>query len=350
MPDFGDYKNNPLYNDITQLDHLTPQPGFSYQWNRESGRWEPDQSNLFLHGISGRIGRSNELLEGISGLLQEQNDTTSSDAETHRLLSGISGELSDLNIDGGEVGITGDLSVNDTETHRLLSGIYGAIDNIDIDGGTINANITGGGAGLKLRTKTVNQKIDEDFILLESTPDEVRFGNYSGTCYGTDRSLMDDIYGTHFNNARVNPSILETGHPDYFIHAEYMETGRCVEAVDVFHTDTAYGMRQENSGASNINSYELEDYNNLYDRGLAESITIINEAPYPLQFHTADRRFTHTDGLITETEDLIYLDSDMSVNIKNDEAGRIYVKRPHTISGYTIKYFITYKNRGDLEI
>jgi hypothetical protein len=319
MPDFGDYKNNPLYNDITQLDHLTPQPGFSYQWNRESGRWEPDQSNLFLHGISGRIGRSNELLEGISGLLQEQNDTTSSDAETHRLLSGISEELA----------------------------------NLDIDGGTIDANITGGTLNvveLKLRTKTVNQKIDEDFILLESVPDEVRFGNYSGTCYGTDRSLMDDIYGTHFNNARVNPSILETGHPDYFIHAEYMETGRCVEAVDVFHTDTAYGMRQENSGASNINSYELEDYNNLYDRGLAESITIINEAPYPLQFHTADRRFTHTDALITETEDLIYLDSDMSVNIKNDEAGRLYVKRPHTISGYTVKYFITYKNRGDLEI
>ena len=346
MPDFGDYKNNPLYNDITQLDHLTPQPGFSYQWNRESGRWEPDQTNLFLHS-------SNEYLKAISGILA--NDIKigvdlDHDTETHRLLSGISGELSDLNIDGGDVGITGDLSVNDTETHRLLSGISGAIDNIDIDGGTINANITGGGAGLKLRTKTVNQKIDEDFILLESTPDEVRFGNYSGTCYGTDRSLMDDIYGTHFNNARVNPSILETGHPDYFIHAEYMETGRCVEAVDVFHTDTAYGMRQENSGASNINSYELEDYNNLYDRGLAESITIINEAPYPLQFHTADRRFTHTDGLITETEDLIYLDSDMSVNIKNDEAGRIYVKRPHTISGYTIKYFITYKNRGDLEI
>ena len=334
MPDFGDYKNNPLYNDITQLDHLTPQPGFSYQWNRESGRWEPDQTNLFLHS-------SNEYLKAISGILA--NDIKigvdlDHDTETHRLLSGISGTLGSSS------------ESSDEETHRHLSGISGAIDNIDIDGGTINANITGGGGGLKLRTKTVNQKIDEDFILLESTPDEVRFGNYSGTCYGTDRSLMDDIYGTHFNNARVNPSILETGHPDYFIHAEYMETGRCVEAVDVFHTDTAYGMRQENSGASNINSYELEDYNNLYDRGLAESITIINEAPYPLQFHTADRRFTHTDGLITETEDLIYLDSDMSVNIKNDEAGRIYVKRPHTISGYTIKYFITYKNRGDLEI
>tara|TARA_Y100001937_G_scaffold66289_1_gene90711 strand:- start:1152 stop:2132 length:981 start_codon:yes stop_codon:yes gene_type:complete len=319
MPDFGDYKNNPLYIDITQLDHLSPQPGFSYQWNVESGRWEPDQSNLFLHGISGNIGRSNELLEGISGLLKEQNDTTSSDSETHRLLSGISG----------------------------------AIDSIDIDGGNIDANITGGTLNvveLKLRTKTVNQKIDEDFILMEDITDEARFGNLSGTCYGTDRSLMDDIYGTHFNNARINPSILETGHPDFFIHAEYMEPDRCVEAVDVFHTDTAFGMRQENSGASNINSYELEDYNNLYDRGLAESITIVNEAPYPLQFHTADRRFTHSDGLITETEDLIYLDSDMSVNIKNDEAGRLYVKRPHTISGYTVKYFITYKNRGDLEI
>ena len=63
-----------------------------------------------------------------------------------------------------------------------------------------------------------------------------------------------------------------------------------------------------------------------------------------------EEKLTQMCELITETEDLIYLDSDMSVNIKNDEAGRLYVKRPHTISGYTVKYFITYKNRGDLEI
>jgi hypothetical protein len=44
---------------------------------------------------------------------------------------------------------------------------------------------------------------------------------------------------------------------------------------------------------------------------------------------------------------LIYLDSDIAVTIKNDEAGRVYVKRPHTISGYTVKYAVTYKVTGD---
>ena len=78
-----------------------------------------------------------------------------------------------------------------------------------------------------------------------------------------------------------------------------------------------------------------------------ESITIFNESPYPLQFHTADRRYHHTDSLITETNDLIYLDSDVAVTIKNDEAGRVYVKRPHTISGYTVKYALTYKATGE---
>ena len=324
MADFGDYKNNPLWTDITNLDHLTPQPGFDYQWNRESGRWEPNQSNLYLHGIS--------------GVLRETSQTNSSDTETHRLLSGISGVLSN------DIKIGVDLD-HDTETHRLLSGISGAVSTPE--GSTTLSGSRGQSQPWKLRSKTVNQKIDEDFILLESIPDDIRFGTLSGTCYGTDRSLMDDIYGTHFSNARTNPSMLETGHPDYFIHAEYIDTERCVEAVDVFHTDTSFGMRQENAGATNINSYELEDYNNLYDRGLADSITIFNEAPYPLQFHTADRRNHHSDGLITETNDLIYLDSDIAVTIKNDEAGRVYVKRPHTISGYTVKYAVTYKVTGD---
>ena len=184
-------------------------------------------------------------------------------------------------------------------------------------------------------------------ILLESVPDELRYGTTSGTCYGTDISVMDDVYGTYFANARRNPSMLETGHGDYLIHAEYIDPDRCIQQVDVFHSDTKFSMRLENSGATNINSYPLEDYNSLYERGLAESITIFNESPYPLQFHTADRRHDpYTEPVISETEDLIYLDSDMAVNIKNDEAGRLYVKRPHTLSGYNVKYAVTYKVTG----
>lgn len=376
MTDFGDYKNNPLWTDITHLHHLSPQPGFGYQWNRESGRWEPDQSNLYLYGVSGQINESNLWLEGISGVLSNEikigvdldHDTEThkllsgisgvigdGDKETHKLLSGISGELTDLYISDKEShrilsGISGelsDLNVSDSESHRILSGISGELSelNVSVDVGDITLKRSNT-QPWKLRTKTVNQKIEEDFFLLESIPDEDRYGTQSGTCYGTDKSLMDDIYGTYFDNARMNPSNPETGHPNFFIHPEDIDPARCVESTKVFHTDTRFGFRQENAGASDINSYELEDYNELYERGLVESVTIFNESPYPLQFHTSERKYESSDPTITETQDLIYLDSDTAVKINNDEAGRIFVKRPHTISGYTVKYAITYKSTG----
>ena len=352
----GDYKNNPLYTDITNLDHLSPHPTFGYVWNIESGRWEPDTRNpasdtethRLLSGISGVLEEvhidvdidhdteTHRLLSGISGALGNSDDT-----ETHRLLSGISGVLEEVHID---VDID-----HDTETHRLLSGISGKLENI---GGSVQ--ISGGSVGLsrtdtqpwKLRTKTVNQKIEEDFILMEDISEEDRYGALSGECFGEDKSVMDDIFGTYFNNGRMNKSFLETGHPNHFIHAEYTDPERCTDFKEVFHSDTTLSFRQENVGASLINSYELEDYNELYERGLSESITIHNNSTYPIQFHTADRRLNKSEPVSPQNKDILYLDSDMAVRIPNDEAGRVFVKRPHTISGFTVTYAITYKETG----
>ena len=435
-----DYKNNPLYNDITQLDHLSPQPTFSYEWNKASGRWEPAggikidnidlsiepndvETHRLLSGISGELSLSNDiethrLLSGISGELSLSNDT-----ETHRLLSGISGELSSININV-EIdadleahrllsGISGELSNihidveidSDKETHRLLSGVSGSLNDMSSElkgiSGQLNeiseelvegtkgisgelveiseelvegthgisgelVGISGELVGIsgelvdiwhqierrelyqpwKLRTKTVSQKIEEDFLLLESISDIKRYGIDTGNCYGKNRSLMDDVFGTYFENGRKNKSLLETGHPDYFIHAEYTDPNRCVDSKFCFHTDTEFGMRQENKSASLINSYELIDFNNLYERGLVESVVIHNESSYPIQFHTSERRLDNSEPVSPKTEDLIYLDIDMAVKIENDEAGRVYVKRPHTISGFSIKYAVTYKETG----
>ena len=416
-----DYKNNPLYNDITQLDHLSPQPTFSYQWNKASGRWEPageitidnldlsiepsdTETHRLLSGISGQLSLSNDiethrLLSGISGELSDIHIDVKidEDTQTHRLLSGISGELSSIHID---VEID-----SDQETHRLLSGVSGNLDNMSselkgISGqlheiseelveGTegisgelveISEELVEGTHGIsgelvgisgelvgisgklvdiwhqierrelyqpwKLRTKTVSQKIEEDFLLLESISDAKRYGVDTGNCYGENRNLMDDIFGTYFENGRKNKSFLETGHPDYFIHAEYTEPNRCIDSKFCFHTDTEFGIRQENKSASLINSYELIDFNNLYERGLVESVIIHNESSYPIQFHTSERRHNKSEPVSPKTEDLIYLDVDMAVKIENDEAGRIYVKRPHTISGFSIKYAVTYKETG----
>ena len=393
MANPGDFKNNPLYTDITKLDHLSPSPVFQYYWNKESGRWEPQGLiDINVDSLNIDLDSTNEILSGISGSLSK-----SSDEETHRLLSGISGELSNIHVDvqidsDTEThallsGISGELSNihidveldSDTETHRLLSGISGELSNIHVDvevdsdtythellSGVIDklddigggVAITGGDLSVsrkdtqpwKLRTKTVSQKIEEDFILLESIPDDLRFGLDTGSCYGENKNLMDDIYGTYFRNGRMNHSEQETGHPDYFIHAEYTDPNRCIDSFSTFHSDAQFGMRQENVSSSLINSYELEDYNNLYKRGLMDHVVIYNESSLPIQFHTADRRLDKFEPVSPKTEDIIYLDTDMAVRIENDEAGRIFIKRPHTISGYTVKYSVVYKSTGHNDV
>jgi hypothetical protein len=510
-----DYKNNPLYTDITNLDSLSPTPTFSYNWNSESGRWEPAgavniesidisgdlnidlgptneilntlssktqgihdlisletnhilsgvtsglsnihetqvdnsrstnnllelinenlsgiqidvsidsdvETHRLLSGVSGELSNldtedieTHRLLSGISGELSnldtediethrllsgisgELSNLDTEDIEAHRLLSGISGELSDLDVEAivdlsetnrllsgisGELaelevsldnsegnrllsGISGELSeldIEDQESHRLLSGISGELEKLNLGVDKENHRLLSGISGelvdiyqqigrrelyqpWKLRTKTVSQKIDEDFILMENIPEELRYGIFSGECFGQDKHLMDDVFGNYFSNGRLNKSMLETGHPDYFIQSEYTDPNRCSQSYATFHSDTLFGLRQENVSASLINSYELNDINNLYERGLVDHVIIYNESPYPIQFHTAERRLNNSEPVSPKIDDIVYLESDMAVKIDSDEVGRIFIKRPHTISGFTVKYSIVYKETG----
>lgn len=296
MSDAGNYKNNPLYTDISKLDHLSPQPTFSYDWNIDSGRWEPSSNKV-------DIGNLESLISGLSGALSGIGSNEIDLSDLSELISGLSG----------------------------LSGI-----NVDL------------GQQYTLMTKTVNQKIEEDFILMENIPDAERFGEYSGNCYGSDRFIMDDIFNTHFANGRTNPSTPETGHPDYFLHAEYIDTGRCVQQDGTFHTDTMFGLRFDNKDASPINSYELKDFSDLYDKGLVEHILIFNDSPYPIQFHTLDKTYDLDRINDPTNNNIIYLHSNTSVKIESDEARRIYVKRPHTISGFSVKYNLVYRETGNV--
>ena len=303
------FKNNPLYTDITKLDHLSPQPVFSYNWNSGDGRWEPSAGGGVGGAATVDIGNLGELVSGLS-------------------LS-VSGTF-------GGSGVSGLL----TEISSAISAQSGTIVNID------RVDIQ----PWKLITKTVNQKIEEDFILMENIPDEERFGTYSGNTYGVDRFIMDDIYNTHYANGRTNPSTPETGHPNYFILAEDADPNRGVQQDGTFHTDTAYALRYDNERASLINSYELKDFTTLYDLGLAESVLLFNESPYPIQFHTIDESYDPTKTEDPENNNIMYLNPDTSVRIDSDEARKIYVKRPHTISGYTMKYTITYKQTGTSDV
>jgi hypothetical protein len=339
MADFGDYSNNPLWTDITHLDHLSPQPGFGYQWNRESGRWEPDQTNLYLHGVSGLIGVSNEWLSGISGVLSNEikiGVDLDADTETHRLLSGISGSLvadDDLDI----------------ETHRILSGISGQLSDIAGQSLVSGSVLVSGDVGLdrsetqqwKLVTKTVNQHIEEDFILLEM-PDSIRYED-TGRYYGTSVDIMDDIYGTYWNNGRRNPSDPETGH--FFVLHEVGDA-RDKQRKHTFDTDTQFAFTVEDSYTTGrpLHVHPLTDYNSLYERGLAENVTLINNSIYPIQVHSIPDHLTWQKD--SDKLEPFFLMDNQGVSIKNDEASKIFVKRPHVISGYDISYSITYKSTG----
>tara|TARA_Y100000022_G_C13232473_1_gene368113 strand:+ start:384 stop:1271 length:888 start_codon:yes stop_codon:yes gene_type:complete len=289
MSNPGNFSNNPLYTDITKLDHLSPQPVFTYSWNTGDARWEPAGGGLGEGGGSVEISNLNELLSGLA--------------------SGI----------------------NLGSTSPTGQGIN--IDRADAQ-------------PWKLVTKTVNQKIEEDFILMENIPDEERFGTYSGNTYGVDRFIMDDIYNTHYENGRTNPSTPETGHPNYFILAEDADPNRGVQQDGTFHTDTAYALRYDNEEASLINSYELKDFTKLYELGLVDNITLLNESPYPIQFHTIDETYDSNKTTDPENNNILFLNSDTSVKINSDEASRIFIKRPHTISGFMMKYTLTYKETG----
>ena len=428
-----EFKNNPLYTDITTLDYDTPAPTFNYNWNKASGRWEPagditvenlnvdnleidfsdtndilnrlssqasgisgslstlddQETHRLLSGISGSLStlddqETHRLLSGISGSLSTVNDQethrllsgisgslsqTSSDQETHRLLSGISGSLSTVNDQETHrllSGISGSLSQTsgDQETHRLLSGISGSLleissnqskdlisgisdqlNNLDlkntdlilsgISGEIFKGNFT-------VISKTVHQKIEEDFILQENIPNEKRFGNYEKPSYGVNRTAFNDIFNTYYNSARNSPDMPETGHPDFFILNEATDPNRTFDFEDVFHTDTQHALRFDNKASSPYNSYELQDFTNIYKTGDLQSVVIFNESAFPLQFHTINDPIDENAN-----ENYLYLYSNSAVEISSDEASRIFIKRPHTISGYTVKYILSYKQYKD---
>jgi hypothetical protein len=372
MSNAGNFQNNPLYTDITKLDNLSPQPTFAYNWNGDQARWEPASStsgvgstsleNLddlisgFISGLSGyntggSIVSGNVNVSGLTEAISELSNSISGigSFSGEISISGLSESISELSASISNIGsFSGDLNVSGL--NESISGLSDKISNLSGLNESISglsdkiANLSGINVNqepsFKLCTKTVDQKIEEDFILMESIPDSIRLGEYSGNCYGQDKSLMDDIFNTYYANARNNPSLPETGHPNYFIFPEDIDENRCIESKDAFHTDTQYALRFDNQDASLINSYELKDFGNLYESGLAESVTIYNDSPYPIQFHTLDKNYTFGE------ENIIYLYGDTSVTLTSDEAARIYVKRPHTISGFNVKYSITYKETG----
>ena len=306
-------------------------------------------SDVHAHSLlSGVINTVAQESNGTQDILRE---STSNQRHSHELLSGIKQELELIQ----EIN-------NDQKTHALLSGVINTISNESDQSQTILEQISDRLVGdnsdkhilsgihqelqslrddfyKKSETQTISQEITEDFILLESISDEDRYGPQQELCYGQNIDIKDEIFQSYFPNSRRNPLEPEKNHPDFFIHAENANQTRCTQQYSTFHTDTDIALRFENPQYSQGNYYKLDKYSDLFNNQEVESVTIFNESNYPMYFHCGDYMNKETEP------HPIKLNAEMGVRLSHNEASEIYIKRPFTISGFNIKYAVTYKTR-----
>lgn len=183
MPDF---ENNPVFN--SQIQKLDPDHSvaFTFQWDQGLRQWVPNTGasiqveNLELN-IEPSDVNTHRILSGISGELSNL-DGTSSDEETHRLLSGISGVLGSTSSEdvkthellSGISGVLGEmLATEDLETHRLLEGISGVIetstDEINSNLDEVNNNLDDVNNNLDDLQTTVNTGFGHTHVMINQT-------------------------------------------------------------------------------------------------------------------------------------------------------------------------------------
>ena len=288
---------------------------------------ESDETQDILRESTGNQRHSHELLSGIKQeleLIQEINN----DQKTHALLSGVINTLSNES-DQSQIILEeiSDKLVGENSDKHILSGIHEELQSLRDD------------FYKKSETQTISQEITEDFILLESISDEDRYGPQQELCYGQNIDIKDEIFQSYFPNSRRSPLEPEKNHPDFFIHAENANQNRCTQQYSTFHTDTDIALRFENPQHSQGNYYKLDKYSDLFNNQGVESVTIFNESNYPMYFHCGDYMNKETEP------HPIKLNAEMGVRLSHNEASEIYVKRPFTISGFNIKYAVTYKTR-----
>jgi len=194
-----DYQKNPLFtSEINKIQSHEPNISFGYSWDGISGKWVPTPKDInvvatvdmtstdaILEGISGELSniqvdvaldsdtRAHELLESISGSLTGVAEV--GDTATHELLSGISGQLSGIHVDveidkderthellesiSGFLGGVGE--VNDKTSHELLESISGYLGGVGKVNDQISHNLLSGISG-QLNDIHVDVEIDSD--------------------------------------------------------------------------------------------------------------------------------------------------------------------------------------------
>lgn len=163
-------------------------------------------------------------------------------------------------------------------------------------------------SGLKPRTNTtkiVNQKIEEDIIILETSDD---LFNLPEVC--------QKIFEPTSQLKEIN---------QFFILEEGVEDSRCQERVFNFDVDQKHAIRLDSFLGDEDGYIKASGFmpNNSSD------VTIINNTLYKIKIR------------IDEADDYLGIDDGFSITVNDiEKESEILIKRDHTISGYSFDYVV----------
>jgi hypothetical protein len=158
------------------------------------------------------------------------------------------------------------------------------------------------------RTKIFNQKIDENFIILETTDELMRLPDQ-----------CEDIFNPATALKEVN---------QFFILEEDIDSAHCPDRKFNFDTDTKYAMRLDSYSGDAAGFYDV--YGHLENN--SSDIFLINDTLYKIELQL--------DGI----DESVQLEDGFNLAFNDLEQDNILsFKRNHTISGYTFKYIVESK-------
>lgn len=162
------------------------------------------------------------------------------------------------------------------------------------------------------KTKIYNQKIDEDFLILETTD----------ILMNPDTSHCSDIFNPATHNYEEN---------QFFILEEGIDPGHCSQRSFSFDTDNKYAFRQDQYSGDTGGFYETYGLmeNNSSD------LHMLNDTLYKVRLRMDD----NPAFLFVEDGDYVSFN-----DLEKDNA--VTFKRDYTISGYTLTYVVEGKRNS----
>jgi len=155
------------------------------------------------------------------------------------------------------------------------------------------------------RTKIFNQKIDENFIILETTDELMR-----------PPDQCEDIFNPTTALKEVN---------QFFVLEEDIDEAHCAQRKFNFDTDAKYAIRMDTYSGDADGFYDV--YGHLENN--SSDIFLINDTLYKLELR------------LDEVNERVQLEDGFNLSFNDLEKDNILsFKRNHTISGYTFKYII----------